>query len=307
MTIRRLNQADIGALVGEEAARYLLSKNQGGESNFKGGRYEAFFGGHQIAKLARAFLEEGEDHLVEWQSLGFLDDYMVRLDAAKRVAGYQLKNASAVSWTAGDHPLCRDFELQHAIYKEEGYEDVALGLVCSSEEQQAKLDAAVPESIAEYTTALFFPYAEKFQALIFEHRWLADDFAYLAKTRQPTVSDAEQVCQVVQGAWQARAPVARVSEVLEQARKVSPQILRAVGSDAEADQRVSDELRSILDAIPGFRYDVSRGFLHWTGAGGLMSGVLPFDCFSEQFAAWQQRVASLRPTSLEDLEGANLL
>lgn len=306
MTIVRLDEQGIAGVVGADAARHLRFKNQGGENNFKGSRYETFFGGHQLAKLARAYVENGEDALVEWQSVGFVDDYMVRLDGVRRVAGFQLKNAQTVSWTAGDQSIQKDFELQYTVCCREGYGDIKLHLVCSSEDLTKTLTANVPGAISGYATAQYFPYNEPFAPLLFSHAWLADDFAFLSNRRNPSVIEAQEVAQVVMGAWVAKAPVARVSEVLAQAREVSPQILRTLRSDTEAVQMVSPQLRAVLDALPGFSYDVHKGFMHWSGADGSTTGVLSFDCFSEKFAGWQELIVRMHPATFEEIEGALL-
>lgn len=306
MTVTRLDENGIAGVVGAEAAKHLRHKQQGGQNNFKGGRYEHLFGAHKVAKLAKHLIESNEDPLVEWQSLGFVDDYMVRLDSKKCVAGYQLKNAENPSWTAGDQPIKVDFELQHAVSRAEGYSNVELHLVCSSQEKASALAANVPQSIAHFTTVGFFPYEEPFGPLFHQYGWLADDFAYLSNRKDPGVIEALQVASVMLGAWSIKAPDAAVGDVLTQARDMSPQIVRALRPDSEAEAMLSPELVRILASIDHFSYDIARGFLHWSAVGDSTFGVLSFDCFSARFETWQRSIINRRPASFEELEGALL-
>src|SRR5579862_7179245 len=96
--IKRLGERQIAAVVGEEAFNRLQRRARGGMANFKGNRYELFFGAHRIAELIREWLSSGRDHKVEWQAGGFVDDYVVRHDETFAFRGYQLKNAQVVSW-----------------------------------------------------------------------------------------------------------------------------------------------------------------------------------------------------------------
>src|SRR5258708_4356455 len=132
--VKRLDQQQIAAVVGDNAFERLQHRGRGGKANFKGNRYELLFGARRIAELAREWLSTGIDHEVEWQAGGFVDDYVVRHDETFVFRGYQLKNAQVVSWTQGDPGIHEDFALQYKLSREEGYEVIGLQLVCSSED-----------------------------------------------------------------------------------------------------------------------------------------------------------------------------
>lgn len=97
MPINRLNKAAIAGVVGEEAAKRLTRKITGGQSGQKGIRYESFFGAHRVARLIRKLVEHHQDAAVEWQSDGFIDDFVVRRDYADSFKAYQLKNSPTVT------------------------------------------------------------------------------------------------------------------------------------------------------------------------------------------------------------------
>jgi hypothetical protein len=302
-SISRLPAAAIVELVGAESAAYLLRKNAGGSSGYKGTRYEQIFGAHCIARFAQCLIDRGEDSQIEWQGRGFVDDLFMRLDQTATVHAYQLKNSAQVSWTSGEHPIAEDFRLQHQLSTSEGYREIRIGLVCSDEGVTNALRDDIPLDIAAFTTAEFFPYAEKMLPLIHANGAMAAAYAYLSKHETPTRVELESVATVLMGAWHVEAPAASVGQVLTRARTVQPALIRTLQSDNEAGQQLTKETRSVLGAIPDFQYNITRGFLRWSAISETTWGVLSFDCFTDRFQRWQTKIQQLRPTSFEDIEG----
>ena len=299
--ISRLDSKSLGALVGLDAFKHLKAKNLGGTNNYKGGRYEEFFGAHRIARLAKKLITRHEDATVEWQSDCFVDDFVVRRDSEASFTGYQLKNAAAVSWTLGT--IANDFKLQHSVSTAEGYADVRLRLVCSHQSVVSALKTSVPNEIAGFSRPMYFPYDEQLMKVLWAHSWMVDDFGFLSKHEHPTKADAQQVASVMMGAWSASAPKANVSDILNQARDMSPTIMRSVQSDEEARSRLLPEFVSALQAMPDFTYDIMKGFMRWSAMSGSTTGVLSFDCFHEKFVKLQRHIAGLSPKSFQDIEG----
>ena len=302
-TIARLDAKAIGDLLGKDAVANLTAKTRGGQSGFKGFRYEDLFGVHRIARLSKKLIQEGKDAFVEWQSAAFVDDFVVRRDEERSFKGYQLKNALNVSWATGAPSIAADFERQYAVCAAEGYTDIRLRLVCSNGETVTALTNSTPEPIAAYSRSFWFPYTEKLLQLLNEHDWMTEDFAYLSRSETPTRMEVNQVVGILVGAWALKAPRALVSEVIAQARDVSPTLLRSVKPDTEAASALSDEARAILGDIADFRYAIMRGFLHWSALGDSTKGVLSFDCFTEKFQVWQRHLVQRRPRTFQELEG----
>lgn len=300
-TISRLDDISLEKLVGVSAFNHLKAKNLGGTNNFKGGRYEEFFGAHRIARLARKLITEQEDSAVEWQGDCFVDDFVVRRDSRASFKGYQLKNAASVSWTSGT--IATDFKLQHNVSIAEGYTDVRLRLVCSDQSVVQALKKSVPSTISGFSKPTYFPYEERVMQLLWTHSWMVDDFGFLSKKEHPTKIDAQEVASVMMGAWSAKAPKANVSEVINQARDMSPTIMRSVKSDEDAKLRLLPEFVSALHSLPDFSYDIMKGFMRWSSMGGSTTGVLSFDCFHEKFVKLQRHIVGLSPKSFQDIEG----
>lgn len=301
--VARLDEAGLVALVGQGAVDSLKRKIRGGASGLKGIRYEHLFGTHRIARLIQKFRETGVDAIVEWQSDGFVDDFVVRRDDQHSFKGYQLKNSQHVSWTAGDPSIETDFALQWEVARTEGYSDIRLRLVCSSPKLATALAESIPRPLSAYSRAFFFPYGPPLLELLEGQTWMAEDFAYLSKHAEPTRVEIAQVANVLMGAWDGLCPRASVSEVWLKARDMSPTLMRSTQTDAEAEWQLTQEFRAALAAVPDFKYVILRGFLHWTAMGSSTSGVLSFDCFSDRFRKLQRHIVRLQSKSFEEIEG----
>jgi hypothetical protein len=304
--IARLSPESLRALVGDAEVAHLASKGRGGSNGYKGLRFEHFFGAHRIARLARKYLEQGDDAVVEWQTDGFVDDVVVRRDVQRSFKGYQLKNAQAVSWTAGKRSIERDFEVQHEVCASEGYADIRLRLVCSDAEIAAARRLDVPAGIAGFASSIYFPYLENVRecmSTLRDHEWLIDDFAYLSREQTPKTIDVSQVVGVLMGAWDLLAPKASISAIVEQARTTSPTLIRPFRTDEEARAQLSGAFCDTLSAWADFSYCIVRGFLTWSAFGGSMTGTLSFDCFHPSFAGWQKHIADSKPATFAEVEG----
>lgn len=289
-------------MFGDQKVRYLANKARGGENGYKGTRYEQFFAAHRVARLARKLLEDGVDSEVQWQGDGFVDDVIVRRTAVSDFKAYQLKNAVNVSWTASSRQIASDFADQYTLSRHEGFKSVRIRLVCNDEEIRKALSSSVPEEIADYSKALYFPYSEPYLPLFGQFPWMREDFAYVSNRENAKKTEAEQVASVLIGAWCTLAPRAKVSEVLDYARQMSPTIIRSLASDDAAAALLTQEARDVLDRVEGLTYTVKRGFFAWSDATGTTTGVLPYDCFSTSFQNFQRRVLEKRPRSFPEIE-----
>jgi len=303
MSIKRLDEQQIADLIGGAAFRRLQNRERGGEANFKGNRFELLFGVHRVAELARNWLATGKDHVIEWQAGGVVDDYVVRHDESYSFNAYQLKNTQSVSWTNGNPSISDDFSLQYKLSEAEGYRSIGLQLICSNRDTAEALKSSVPNEISAFSTAAYFPYRDPLFPMLFEHPELWIDFAHLSKNEHPQKIEVQQVVSILIGAWETAGPKATVSEVFQWCRNTSPTIFRSERSDEEAEAQLLPELRATLQGLPDFEYKISRGFMRWVAMNRTTSGVLSFDCFSENFIGWQKHIVALHPRSFEDIEG----
>ena len=232
--INRLDDANIKSLFGAEALTRLRNQTKGGTNGKAGSKFELFFCAHRIARLARKYILNREDAVIEWQSQGFVDDVVARRDDKLSIKAYQLKKSNSASWAAENGKITSDFRDQESLSKTEGYADVRLRLVCPNKKLATTLANKIPSSIASFSKAIFFPYDEHLRLLFKGHSWLKDDFGFLSKHKSPTTNDAEQVANVLMGAWTLLPASARVSEILKFARTTAPSLLRSFESDQNA-------------------------------------------------------------------------
>tara|TARA_R110000823_G_scaffold305771_1_gene427957 strand:+ start:5039 stop:5968 length:930 start_codon:yes stop_codon:yes gene_type:complete len=302
-TVRRLDEEAICDLLGEDALRSLRARNRGGENAYKGYSYEEVFASHQIAQSAKNYFEDGVDGEAEWQSNTFVDDFVIRRDPEKEFKGYQLKNTENVSWENGSPSIETDFQRQFTCSTEEGYEDILLRLVCSSQKRTKELSESIPDSIESYSEAIHFPYKPQFLLLLEENDWIAEAFGWLSKHPAPKRIEMSNLAGVLIGAWRLLSPQATISSILDKARDMSPTLVRSLRSDEEAEMQLIPEFKELLSNLPHFEFSIERGFLQWSFGSGSTSGVLSNDCFSDAFQKIQMNVIGANPTSFEEIEG----
>ena len=86
---------------GDSEAKKLKNIHTGGLSNRKGGRYESFYHLYKIFEIAGQNDCQFDKHIIEAQSLGFIDD-LVHIDFTNNSrTNYQAKNSdnSTADWT----------------------------------------------------------------------------------------------------------------------------------------------------------------------------------------------------------------
>ena len=154
--INRLDDAKIESLFGAEALKRLRNQTKGGTNGKDGSKFELFFCAHRIARLARKYILNREDAVIEWQSQGFVDDVVARRDDKLSIKAYQLKKSNSASWAADNGKITSDFRDQESLSKTEGYTDVRLRLVCSNKKLATTLANKIPSRIASFSKAIFF-------------------------------------------------------------------------------------------------------------------------------------------------------
>lgn len=285
---------------GAEEVKYVRKKNAGGASNQKGTFYEDFFAAHRVAILARRYLETGEDPFLKGQIVGFVDDLVINLSSQGRHCAYQLKNSENVGWERGPRPIATDFLNHFSLARSLGYNDIKLSLVTSSEDCWRRLREP-PESIRPYSSCDHFPCDEKIHRLLSWSIDLRNDFGFMSKRENCSVVDSEQVAKALMGAWAFNGRAGYVTGLIEQARAMSPTIVRPLKGDGDAEARLAVDAKRVLDNVEEFRYSIVRGFLSWSAAG--TEGVLGYDCFDGRFLQFQKWLVEKSPKSFDDIEG----
>ncbi len=286
-------------IFGDEAAEYLVNKNRGGNSGAKGNTYENFFAVYQIALLSQLVIESNKDIQLSSQILAFVDDFIVDRQNETPLQHYQLKNSRNESWGEGIRSISDDFkkqyELNNLILKES-----QIGLVVSSPKLKTKLESTIPPAIKKYSQVIHFPYEAELVKLIAKEPNLRQAIEYLCAFNNPAPDKIECVATVLLGAWvsSAKSQVS-VMEILKKAQESTPSFIRSFSQELQLDPEIDE----ILGKIPDFKYNLTKGFLHWEFKDGLEEGTLSYSLETDRFRQFQKLVKKNNPTCFEELEG----
>lgn len=290
----------IQTIFGENALTYIKNKNIGGTNNSKGKEYEDFFVIYKISEIAKQVIEEGIDIIFFSQVKTFVDDLVIDFPSLR--VHYQLKNKETkIYWENPNkfQSIAYDFCSQYKVNERIGIEETQLCLVTQNEEQQKRLSESVPSEIKNYTSVFYFYYSKNISQVIEAMPSFKESIIYLSAFDNPDPDKIECVATVLLGAWcSADKSEVSVIELLHKAQATQPSYIRLFSADIELDP----EARSILDRIPRFEYNVSKGFLHWNYADGLDTGTISHNIQTLKFKKIQELIKQNQPTSFEELE-----
>lgn len=249
----------------EEDASYLKHKHTGGVSNSKGGLYEDYYAVYQIVSCIARYKSELDAVAFQTQLEDtFVDDLLIAHSSNKNIY-HQLKDTSSLNWSDGNsRSLQSDFEHQIEDCKERD-EDFALKLVYSA--SGSKVDD-IPSSIQEYTSVESFPHADDVNQLIYISGPFKDALRQVsAKGKDSTNDELLAIATVFLGAWKSMNSKERVSlSALVDRAGCTNNFNLAIYPNGI----VSDDCKSVLDAIEGLVYRLCGRELVWSL--GLLNG-----------------------------------
>jgi hypothetical protein len=199
---------------------------------------------------------------------------------------------------SGSRSLADDFQKQYNLNQAMS-RNSQLYLVVSHEALKAKLDKTLPAAIQAFSQTLYFPYDSNLTKVIAKHPEFQSAIGYLCAFENPEPDKIECVAKVLLGAWVASNKRGiSVMQVLRAAQTIQPSYIRSFAQEWSLDPKVID----ILNRVPGFDYNLAKGFLHWEYQGGLDQGTLPYSIDTERFRRFQELIQQAQPTSFEKLE-----
>lgn len=287
--------------LGQAVAKYAANKQRGGSSGNKGTRYEDFFMAYRVAQEVAAIVNDPAypDPHVQGQCIGLVDD--LRIAASQSTKYYQLKNQEKVSWTAGDHPIAKDFAYQRTLsqYLKEPSPSTTLVVACKM--LAASLTEAVPEDIVDHTQVEHFPWFVTPNRLVLEFPQLREHLSALAHTEHPTDDVLSAVFGMLLIACFNHPDGASACEIARKAGEMLPSQLRPLPTTEDWESYIDPNFKQALDAIHGLVYSVKRGFFHWAGFG--TSGVFGSSVLSDEFKQFQNDIVQHPPKTFENFEG----
>jgi hypothetical protein len=120
----------------------------------------------------------------------------------------------------------------------------------------------------------------------------------LSAFENPAPDKIECVALLLLGAWESgNKSNVSVPDILKKAQAHNPSYIRSLRVDHQIDPQVAE----ILGKIPGFTYNLTKGFLHWQ-YGGLEKGTLRYSMDTDSFARFQALIKNCKPSTFEELE-----
>lgn len=297
----------VSTLFGSGTVTYLRNKHRGGVSGGKGVRYEDLFAVAQIAEHARRLGADCSFVSVQAQvPVYFIDDLVVREQGNSPAEFcFQLKNSPDVTWGSGEKSIADDCkkQLQLATFAELPAPRVVL---VTSDAQCAKsLESSVPDELSGAVAVRWFPWVENTNVLCKLWPEEIEAVAWLSKHETPNFQEVSDVLKILLGVWVSQNGNVVVADLIEEARKLSPTLIRPLVPYETALQALTEEFKNALAEIDNFSYSIVKGFFcweFWFPNGSVERGVFAQDCLSASFERFQDRIVRQRPVTFEEIE-----
>ncbi|MFB2838249.1 hypothetical protein [Floridanema evergladense] len=291
-------EEQIKQLFSDKILKYLKKKNAGGISNEKGNTYENIFALYQIACLSKQVIEDGRGINFYSQIKAFIDDLIIDFTDTNLLQHYQLKNSQNIVWGKGDKSISDDFKNQY-ILNQSISKISQLYLVVSDEKLKTKLKRNLPSEIKLYSQVIYFSYQPNFIKFVKKNSDFREAIVYLSAFENPDPDKMESVATVLLGAWvSSNKNCVSLIDILKKAQGCTPSYIRSFALEYQLDP----ELENILNQVPNFSYNLTKGFLHWSYGDGLDEGTLPYSIESDQFQRFKDLIKRNRPTTFDQLE-----
>ena len=298
MVVKSLFEKVFGRNKGLTHFKYLKNKHQGGINNAKGNVYENFFAVYQIAKLFNQ--NSSERTLLTAQSFSFVDDLEIEYNSSenfkrrrykKTIKFFQTKDVGNLDWHSGEHPLETDFELQFIMAKKNGF-NPKLNMVVSRAELSKKLNLTMPRKIKKYTRVGNFKSAASINSLIRINPYVKDELMEMCAISNPSSDKLDTLGNIILGAWDGTDKTKiKLGDIIATCYNLNPNYLKGFS------ERISTQLKEILDSIIGFTYKVENGYIVWS-YGKTDSGTISFPIGSRDFLQWENDLFNLPRTQL---------
>jgi hypothetical protein len=237
-------------------------------------------------------------HLRE-QAEAIVDD--LTLEWEDRTRYHQLKNVQSLSWTGGDHPLMTDFELQKKFADDQKIAQCETVLVVPTAGLANSMKADMPDAIKSHSSVEEFPYCGgSLNRLVLEHQPLRELLTELTRVDNPTSDELGCAFGALIMGILHKDGDALSEEMFREGQKARPNLIRLLPGDLQHFEYATDFEKN-LAKVDGLSYGLSRGFFFWEAFG--TSGVLSYNCLSDEFAAFQRRIVQHAPETFDDFWG----
>jgi len=284
-------------LFGTDVLSYFKNKQTGGEANQKGSRYENLFSIMQLAELFYLLIDNNADDIeIHAQALGFVDDLLVLDKFHSSYRHFQFKNSVNIAWGTALKSICDDFHKQKQLNDYLGVKNTRISLVCSDLTKVETLKKNIPNSIAGFSQAIFFPAADTINQLILIHEEFKRLLEQICLSKESDKLEALAI--ILLGHWEShKTTVVSVAELLSSLQRIFPNYLAKTTTI-----ELLPDVVTIFAGIIHFDYTIEKGYFNWS-YGGLDSGIIPYPVDSNDFVEFQRKVIAKHPNQFSELEG----
>lgn len=284
-------------LFGADVLGYFKNKQTGGEANQKGSRYENLFSIMQLAELFYLLADNNTDDIeIHAQALGFVDDLLILDKLHSSYRHFQLKNSVNISWGAAFKSICDDFHKQKLLNDYLGIKNTRISLVCSDLSKVETLKKNIPNSIASFSDAIFFPATGTVNQLILTHKEFKGLLEQICLSKESDKLEALAI--IMLGHWEShKTTMVSVAELFSSLQRIFPNYLAKTTTI-----ELLPEVVNIFAGIIHFDYKIEKGYFNWS-YGGLDFGSLPYPVDSNDFIEFQRKVIAEHPNQFSELEG----
>ncbi len=264
---------------------YLGNKHRGGINNSKGNTFENFFTVYQVAKLFNDGANK-ENTFFSSQVFSFIDDLVIESAHEHRCKFFQIKDVQNLNWTTGNHPIQDDFEMQQNICVQ-NRQEAELFMVVSRKDVYDDLIDNIQEKINSFTKVIHFGTAGSINSLIRTNNEFKDELVQMCAISNPSSDTLDALGTIVLGAWDAtdKAKVS-IADLLNKCYNENPNYIKGF------ENRVSENLKRVLESINGFTFTVEHGYLVWRYLNS-DKGILQYAIGTKGFVQWENDVANL--------------
>lgn len=278
---------------------YLRKKHSGGAINQRGNDYEICFACFKIMQLIAKFRPHLNRITVSSQGKGYVDDFCVHneIPGEPLESCYQLKTSKKLSWgnPANQGTLSFDFHKQKDSLQKNGT-DFHLELVVSDMKAFKWMKYSVPKTLLKVCNIYHFPWRATIDNQVLYCKAFRE--AVMELCALPDTDKLQALVNHFVGAWvtSGRRNISLDSLLNRVNDRGGMAFLKSPVSLA-----LSSKVKTIFDAIPGFRYQISHGYLIYF-YGTADSGLVPHVINSQEFRNIENEIIAKRPVTFADLE-----
>lgn len=275
---------------------YLTNKQRGGEVNQRGNDYELTFACYRILQFVVRHSENLQRIIFSSQCQGFIDDLFieVKVPGNEKDLFHQLKTSQVLNWGNGEGSLSYDFDQQGKMQKKRN-KPYHTYLVVSNDGVYLHMRRRIPRKLRKYVSIEKFPWFGSLNAHCAYHLQFRQLAAQLCAFQDTDKLDALVKC--IYACWGATDKKnIPLSQILNCVRGIGYAYLKST-----LPMILRDRTAAILQAIPGFRFNITGGYFYWTFS-NTDRGQSRYLVNSPEFRNIENEIIAENPATFNDLE-----